>query len=82
MSPVDQIADFGDIPLDIEVELGRRVMTIAQILELRPESVIPIARSAGDNIDIFVGGTVIGYAEIVIIEEAVGIRITDFCQEE
>ena len=82
MSPVDQIADFGDIPLDIEVELGRRAMTIAQILELRAESVIPIARSAGDNIDILVGGTVIGYAEIVIIEEAVGIRITDFCQEE
>ena len=82
MSPVDQIADFADIPLDIDVELGRRIMTLAEVLELRPESVIPIARSAGDNIDILVGGTVIGYAEIVIIEEAVGVRITDFCQEE
>ena len=60
------------------MELGRKVMTIAQILELDPESVIRIARSAGDNIDILVGGTLIGYGEIVIIEDAVGVRITDF----
>jgi len=28
-----------------------------------------------------VGGSVIGYGEIVIIEDAVGVRITDFCLE-
>jgi flagellar motor switch protein FliN/FliY len=82
MSPGEQIADFADVPLEVEVELGRRVMTIAQVLELHPESVIRIARSAGDNIDILVGGTVVGYGEIVIIEDAVGVRITDFCLEE
>ena len=81
MSAVEQIADFADIPLAVEAELGRKVMTIAQVLELRPESVIRISRSAGDNIDILVGGTVIGYGEIVIIEDAVGVRITDFCLE-
>jgi len=41
-----------------------------------------MARSAGDNIDILAGGTLIGYGEIVIIEDAVGVRITDFTQEE
>jgi flagellar motor switch protein FliN/FliY len=82
MSPLEQIADFADVPLEVEVELGRKVMTIAQVLELHPESVIRIARSAGDNIDILIGGTVVGYGEIVIIEDAVGVRITDFCLEE
>ena len=43
---------------------------------------IRLNRSAGDNIDILVGGTVIGYGEIVIIEDTVGVRITDFCLEE
>lgn len=81
MTSVEQIGNFADIPLEVEVELGRKVMTIAQVLELHPDSVIRIARSAGDNIDILVGGTVIGYGEIVIIEEAVGVRITDFCLE-
>jgi flagellar motor switch protein FliN/FliY len=82
MSSLEEIADFADVPVEVEVELGRRIMTIAQILELGPESVIRMARSAGDNMDILVGGSLIGYGEIVIIEDSVGVRITDFGLEE
>lgn len=82
MSPIQEIAELADVPVDVEVELGRRVMTIEQILELGKDSVIRIARSAGDNIDILVGESLIGYGEIVIIEDAVGVRITDFVLEE
>ena len=82
MTPLQQIADLAEVTVDVEVELGRRIMTIAQILQLGPDSVIRMGRSAGDNIDILVGGTLIGYGEIVIIEDAVGVRITDFTLEE
>jgi len=82
MTPLEEIAEIADVPVEVEVELGRKVMTIAEILELGENSVIRIARSAGDNIDILVGGTLIGYGEIVIIEDAVGVRITDFGLEE
>ena len=82
MTSLEEIADFADVPVDVEVELGRRIMTIAQILELGPDSVIRMARSAGDNMDILVGGSLIGYGEIVIIEDSVGVRITDFGLEE
>ena len=78
----DHIADLADVPVEMEVQLGHKILTIAQILELGPESVIRMARSAGDNIDILAGGTLLGYGEIVIIEDAVGVRITDFNQEE
>jgi flagellar motor switch protein FliN/FliY len=82
MSSLEEIADFADVPVEVEVELGRRIMTIAQILELGPDSVIRMGRSAGDNMDILVGGSLIGYGEIVIIEDSVGVRITDFGLEE
>jgi flagellar motor switch protein FliN len=82
MSSLEEIADFADVPLEVSVELGRRIMTIAQILELGPDSVIRMARSAGDNMDILVGGSLIGFGEIVIIEDSVGVRITDFGLEE
>ena len=82
MTPFQEIADLTDVTVDVEVELGRKIMTIAQILQLGQDSVIRMARSAGDNIDILVGGTLIGYGEIVIIEDAVGVRITDFTLEE
>jgi flagellar motor switch protein FliN/FliY len=82
MTSLEEIADFADVPVEVEVELGRRIMTIARILELGPDSVIRMARSAGDNMDILVGGSLIGYGEIVIIEDSVGVRITDFGLEE
>ncbi len=82
MTTSEHIAELADIPVDVQVELGRKIMTISQILDLHASSVIRLNRSAGDNIDILVGGTVIGYGEIVIIEDAVGVRITDFCLEE
>ena len=82
MTPLEEIAYVADVPIDVEVELDRKVMTIAQILELDQDSVIRMTRSAGENIDILVGGTLIGYGEIVIIEDTVGVRITDFVTEE
>ena len=82
MTPLEEIAHVADVPVDVEVELDRKVMTIAQILELDQDSVIRMTRSAGENIDILVGGTLIGYGEIVIIEDTVGVRITDFVPEE
>ena len=82
MTPIDEIAHFADMPIDVEVELGRKIMTIREILNLNVDSVIRMPRSAGENIDILAGSSLIGFGEIVIIEDAVGVRITDFCQEE
>ena len=35
-------------------------------------------RSAGENIDIFIGSRLAAFGEIVIIENTMGVRITDF----
>lgn len=75
---LQELADLSDVPVDVEVELGRRIMTIAEILELGPDSVIRLGRSVGNCVDIRVGGALIGSGEITIAEDAVGVRITDF----
>ena len=36
----------------------------------------------GGHIDVLVGGTLVGSGEIVIIEDTVGVRITDFKEED
>jgi len=78
----DQIAPLSDVPLEVEIELARRVMTLRQLLDLETGSVIRMARSAGENIDIVIGGALVGFGEIVIIEDTMGVRITDFNIEE
>jgi flagellar motor switch protein FliN len=78
MLVVDQIAAFAEIPLDLRVELDRRVMSLGDVLDLQPGSVIRMTRSAGENIDILIGDSLVGFGEMVIIEDTMGVRITDF----
>ena len=78
MTPQEEIASLGDIPIEIEVELDRRIMRTREVLELEEGSVISTLRSAGENIDIYIGGVLCGSGEIVVIENALGVRITDF----
>ena len=82
MTALEEISRIADIPIDVTVELDRKVMSIREILSLRRGSVITMTRSAGENIDILAGGSVLGFGEIVIIENTMGVRITDFNEEE
>lgn len=82
MTSHEQIAGFEEIPVEVEVELDRKTMTVRQLLDLETGSVIRMNRSAGENIDILVGGALTAFGEIVIIEDSMGIRITDFNVEE
>jgi flagellar motor switch protein FliN/FliY len=79
---IDQMTHLADISLDIEVELDRKVVTVRSLLELEPQSVLKLSRSAGENIDILVGDALVAFGEIVVIEDMMGVRITDFNTEE
>jgi flagellar motor switch protein FliN len=81
-APIDQMSHLADISLDIEVELDRKVVTVRNLLELEPQSVLKLSRSAGENIDILVGDALVAFGEIVVIEDMMGVRITDFNTEE
>ncbi len=80
MTALEEINHLSDVLIQVEVELDRKIMTVRDLLELGRGSVIKMPRSAGENIDIVIGGSPIGSGEIVIIEETVGVRITDFTE--
>ena len=81
MSPWEQIANFADVPLQIEVELDRRIMKVREILNLSEGKVLTMNRLAGENIDILVGGSLVASGEIVVLEDIMGVRITDFNED-
>jgi len=82
MTPFEEIAHLLDTRIGLEVELDRRVMSLRELLQLEPGGLLRMTRSAGENIDILVDGRVIGFGEIVIIEDAMGIRVTDFRSDD
>ncbi len=82
MPALEEINHLADVPVYMDIELDRRIMTAREILALDRGRVVKLPRSAGENINILIGGTLIGSAEIVVIEETVGVRITDFVEED
>ena len=82
MSPQEKVLHLADVPVEIEVELDRRLMSVREILNLQEGSVIRLDRSAGENIDILIGRALVAFGEIVILEEDMGVRITDFNETE
>ena len=82
MTPAQEVDKIADVPLEIEVELDRVELKISALLDLDVDSILEMPRSAGENLDIYIGGRLVGFGEIVIIENTMGIRITDFKSED
>jgi len=66
-----------DLPVQIMVELGRRRLSIAELLALRPGAVLELNVKAGDPLDLVVNGCLIAQGEVVIVQGQYGIRLTD-----
>jgi flagellar motor switch protein FliN/FliY len=65
-----------DISLPVTVELGRTRMMIRDILHLAPGSVLELDKLAGEPVDILVNEKSIARGEVVVIDEAFGVRLT------
>jgi flagellar motor switch protein FliN len=81
LTALEEIGHLADIPMTVDVQLDRTSMKVRDILALVRGSVIRMTRSAGENMDIVIGGARLGSGEIVIIEDTVGVRITDFQED-
>ncbi len=81
MTVLEELGPLADIPMEVDVELGRTTMKAREILSLVEGSIIRLTRSAGENMDIVIGGARLGSGEIVIMEDTVGVRITDFQED-
>ncbi|HTN53884.1 MAG TPA: flagellar motor switch protein FliN [Anaeromyxobacter sp.] len=66
-----------DVPLEVNVELGRTRLTIQDLLQLGPGSVIELDKVAGEALDILVNGRLVARGEAVVVNDKFGIRITD-----
>ncbi|MDD5935732.1 MAG: flagellar motor switch phosphatase FliY [Clostridiales bacterium] len=66
-----------DVPLEVTVELGRTSKSIKEILDFAPGTIIELNRLAGEPIDVLVNGKYVAKGEVVVIEEAFGVRVTE-----
>ena len=73
---------LANVEMTVTVELGRTRMPVRQLLALSAGSVIELNRSANTPVDVFVNGTLFARAEVVVIDDEFGVRITDIVERD
>lgn len=66
-----------DLPLEVTVRLGKTRILIRDLLRLDKNSVLELSQGADDPLDIVVNDKVLARGEVVVLDERLGIRITD-----
>lgn len=71
-----------DIPVQISAVLGKADMQVSQLLKLGRGAVVELDRKVGEAIDIFVNDRLVARGEVVIMEEKLGITMTEIIKSE
>lgn len=76
----EMIPDYAKL-LDMEVEfttdLGSTESTLRGILSLDKGSVIDLNKPAGESVEIYINGRIIGKGEVMVYEKNLAIRINE-----
>ena len=66
-----------DINLRVVVELARTQMQLRQVMDLQDGSVVELDRLAGDPVDVYINDRLFAKAEVIVVDDNFGIRITE-----
>ena len=76
------LAPVFDVPVAISAVLGRSTMSVAQLLQLSQGSVLELDRKVGEAIDIYVNNRLVARGEVVIVDERLGVTMTEIIKGE
>jgi flagellar motor switch protein FliN/FliY len=77
----EMAARYAEVPIELAVELGRTMLTLREILGLERNSLVRLSRSAGEKLDILMGGAPVGRGEIVVCDDSIAVRIGELREE-
>ena len=71
-----------DVPVQVSAVLGRAKMDIGDLLRLGPGAVLELDRKVGEAIDIYINNRLVARGEVVLVEEKLGVTMTEMIKAE
>ncbi len=71
-----------DVPVQVSAVLGRARMEVGDLLKLGPGTVLELDRKVGEAIDIYVNNRLVARGEVVLVEEKLGVTMTEVIKSE
>lgn len=75
------LAAVYDVPVHIQAVLGKTHLDVATLLKLARGSVIELDRKVGEAIDIFVNNRLVARGEVVVVEDRLGVTMTEIIKD-
>jgi flagellar motor switch protein FliN/FliY len=66
-----------DVPVSVSAVLGKTAMEVSQLLKLARGAVVELDRKVGEAIDIYVNDRLVARGEVVLVEDRLGITMTE-----
>ena len=83
-SPFNQFkrSIFG-LPVNVVVSIGQKKLSVAELLKLKPDTIIPLTAKIDDPIELLVEDRHIAHGELIEMEDgAIGVRLTQIEESE
>jgi flagellar motor switch protein FliN/FliY len=71
-----------DIPVQVSAVLGKTSMQVSQLLKLGRGAVVELDRKVGEAIDIYVNNRLVARGEVVVVEDRLGVTMTEIIKME
>ena len=71
-----------DVPVKVQAVLGRARMPVGDLLHLSSGTVVELDRRVGEPVDIFVNDRLIARGEVVLIDNALGVTLTEIVRAD
>ncbi len=71
-----------DVPVQVSAVLGRARMDVGELLRLGPGTVLELDRKVGEAIDIYVNNRLVARGEVVLVEDKLGVTMTEVIKAE
>lgn len=71
-----------DVPVQVSAVLGRARMEVGDLLKLGPGTVLELDRRVGEAIDIYVNNRLVARGEVVLVEDKLGVTMTEIIKSE
>ncbi|KAA0593252.1 flagellar motor switch protein FliN [Azospirillum sp. TSH7] len=69
---------IGDAPVEIKVVIGTAMLRVRDLLKLGRGAVVELDRHLKDPTDVYVEGVLVARGEVAIIDDKIGVTLTDF----
>ncbi|MFK7955639.1 MAG: flagellar motor switch protein FliN [Lysobacterales bacterium] len=74
---LDNLELILDVSVTMSVQVGSARIAIRDLLQMSQGSVLELDQPAGMPMDVLVNGTPIAHGEVVMVNDRVGVRLTD-----